>query len=372
MAQRIVRRFFLGLGLLAHTSLAALRVVSFNIHGWRDEAHQDNLEGLICLLQSLQPDVLCLNEVLHPFNAPAASDPYWQAVRERRGYGYLLPASSRPLEDSQHNYLRRLADALEMPHVAFGAAVGTEDEPVPFRRSFFGQLPFGNAILARHELIDIKHAVLRVGPSDIEDARRLGGQQRTSDDLEDRAVTTARVVLPDGGGCLGVCVTHLDHKAEPLRERQIREVVHCCQEAFGDGVPHIICGDLNSFDKRDMSEEQWSAIEALYEQRAWTPPPPPDSLVQRVLKGAAYTDSFAAQIDGGGGAAGGGHEQGCLPPRTCWTNTRLDYIWLSSSATGGPAALRVLAHRTIESGVSDHLPIVCDVQLANVVTSSRR
>ena len=38
----------------------ALRLVTFNIHGWRTAEHEDNLRQLIELLRSLEPDVLCL------------------------------------------------------------------------------------------------------------------------------------------------------------------------------------------------------------------------------------------------------------------------------------------------------------------------
>ena len=329
----------------------ALRLVTFNIHGWRDEQHNDNLDRLIDLLKSLRPDVLCLNEVLHPFVAPAPEDEYWLEVRERRGYGYPPPPDSRPDEADQRCYLRRMAEALGLTHFAYGAAAGADAEPTPFRRSFFGQYPFGNAILSRHELADVRCATMQVGPADL----TLGDQPRTENDLEDRQLLSARVMLPDGC-CMGVCVTHLDHKAEALRERQAAEVAQHCASAFGDdNLPHVVCGDLNSFDRRDMSATQWASIHDLYQSRGWTPPPQPDSRVQRIFFDAGYEDAFSAR-------SGASSERQALPPPTCWTMTRLDYIWLSAAAAQGPSSLRVHAHRTIQSDASDHLPIVCDLE----------
>ena len=143
-------------------------------------------------------------------------------------------------------------------------------------------------------------------------------------------------------------MTHLDHKAEELRSRQAGEVLAHCREAFGDDQAHVICGDLNSFDQRDMSDEQWATINDLYQSRGWTPPPNPDSLVQQVLmRDGGYRDAFAE--------AGHGDEK---PPRTCWTNTRLDYILLSPGAR-----VRVITHATIEDGASDHLPVVNELEL---------
>ena len=118
----------------------------------------------------------------------------------------------------------RLAAALEMPHLAFGAAAGDGDAPgEPFCSSFFGHYPFGNCILSRHALADVRHVRLRVSPPDL----TVGSQPRTPWDLEHRSVITARVLLPDGY-MLGVCAAHLDHKAEELRERQMSRILaHC-------------------------------------------------------------------------------------------------------------------------------------------------
>ena len=52
-----------------------VRIVSYNIHAWRDAEHADNLERLSSLLAGLAPDVVCLNEVLHPYVCTAAVDP---------------------------------------------------------------------------------------------------------------------------------------------------------------------------------------------------------------------------------------------------------------------------------------------------------
>lgn len=317
-----------------------LRVVSFNIHAWRTAEHQDSLERLIALLDQVDADVLCLNEVLHPFVAPPSTHPYWSEVRERRGHGLECPTGTRPDEDSPTTYVARLAAALRMPHHAFFA--GTETG------SFFGRFPFGNCILSKFELIDVCGELLRVSDADL----TLGGQERTPKDLEDRAVLTAKVALPVGG-TFGIAVTHLDHKAEELRERQIGEAIQHCNDAFDDSVPSILCGDLNSFDRRDMSEAMWKDINALYSSKGW-PPPRATSLVQLALHSAGYADAFALQGEAGASST--------LPPPTCWTRTRLDYVMLSSSAQ---QRCHVLAHRTLVEGgdASDHMPVCVDLEV---------
>ena len=135
----------------------ALRLVTYNIHAWRDAEHAENLPRLIELLRSLKPDVLCLNEVLQPFTAPPPSDPYWQIVREKRGHGYPPPAGSRPTNDADpSNYLCQLSAALGLPHAAFGGAAGMDSTPQDYRKSYFGQYPFGNAILSKYALRDVR------------------------------------------------------------------------------------------------------------------------------------------------------------------------------------------------------------------------
>ena len=183
----------------ASAATTRLRLMTYNIHAWRDSAHVDNLERLINLINEVQPDVLCLNEVLHPFAGPAPDDPYWRDVRERRGHGRDPPAGSQPPVSSPEAYLNRLALATGLPNCAF--ATGSEDG------SFFGAFPFGNAILSRHALSGVSRRVLGVTAEDLS----LGGQTRTSADLEPRAALAALVDLP-GGASLGVCSTHLDHK----------------------------------------------------------------------------------------------------------------------------------------------------------------
>ena len=101
--------------------------------------------------------------------------------------------------DSPEAYLNRLARATGLQNCAF--ATGSEDG------SFFGAYPFGNAILSRHSLSGVRRQVLGVTPADLS----LGGQTRTSADLEPRAALAALIELPDGKS-FGICSTHLDHK----------------------------------------------------------------------------------------------------------------------------------------------------------------
>ena len=75
---------------------------------------------------------MCLNEVLHPFCAPAADAPYWEEVRARRGYDLDAPAPGSVPDDVADSLLHRLADAVALPHLVHGAADPNHDpNPVP-------------------------------------------------------------------------------------------------------------------------------------------------------------------------------------------------------------------------------------------------
>ena len=43
---------------------------------------------------------------------------------------------------------------------------------------------------------------------------------------------------------------------------------------------------------------------------------------------------------------------------TCWTNTRVDYVWLSENFPG-----KVIKYGTVDTNASDHYPVVVDIEL---------
>eukprot|EP00617_Octactis_speculum_P009670 CAMPEP_0185775334 /NCGR_PEP_ID=MMETSP1174-20130828/81671_1 /TAXON_ID=35687 /ORGANISM="Dictyocha speculum, Strain CCMP1381" /LENGTH=131 /DNA_ID=CAMNT_0028462869 /DNA_START=1 /DNA_END=393 /DNA_ORIENTATION=+ len=125
------------IGILAWPSSSLrLKVISYNVHAWRDSVHEDNLEQLIETIKAENPDVVALNEVLHPFVAP--SDPnYWALVAAGKGIGYAPPPNAEPHPDDPNNYLRRLSTRTGLIHTAFAEA--SRDA------CFFGRFGFGNA-----------------------------------------------------------------------------------------------------------------------------------------------------------------------------------------------------------------------------------
>lgn len=137
-------------------------------------------------------------------------------------------------------------------------------------------------------------------------------------------------------------------------------------------LPHILCGDLNSFDRADLDGEGWEAVRRHYKARGW-PPPTPHSLVLRELFSRGFEDSFRlAPMEGRVAMAGLSVETSGLrlPPPTCWTSNplfRIDWLLLRVPA-GCHQSVRVRRHATLtaapgQADVSDHRPVVLDVDL---------
>ena len=304
-------------------ALERLRVMTWNVHAWRDSDHRDNFDGVVETCQGEQPDVLCLNEVLHPYNIEAQKDGYLAAVKNGEGVG--LDVRPCAVADS---YLHRLAAALGMPHVAFVEAERA--------KCFFGAAPFGNAVLSRRPFVDAGHLVLAAEPGDV----RLGGQRR--DDVESRGVVWAAVEVGDER--VGFAAAHLDHKAEELREKQIGR----CLDHVNAHCPalHLVCGDLNTFRRADHSDAAWDAIVAFYASRGW-PRPAERSLALDACEARGYADAGA----------------GAAPDVTCWTHNplfRIDHVLLND---GLRRACDVEHYRRVESAASDHFPVAFDLAL---------
>jgi len=301
-----------------------LRVLTYNVHAWRDSDHRDNFAGVVAACRAAEPDVVCLNEVLHPYNGALQSAGYFAAVKDRKGVG-LEVVEAAP----DKSYLHLLAAQLDMPHVAYGEAERDG--------CFFGRMAFGNAILSKRPFVKAGHLVVRPDPGD----ERLGDQAR--DSVEARGMVWCSVEV--GAEKVGVASAHLDHKSEPLRAKQLRAMLERLN-AEGPAL-NLVCGDLNTFRKADHSAPAWRAILAFYASRGWPAPAEESETLE------------AAEALGYGDAAEGFRNVGV----TCWTHRplfRIDHVLLN-------AALRrrcdVLDYARPDSIASDHFPVVFELEV---------
>lgn len=184
-----------------------MRVLTYNIHGWRDRAGQVDVPRLARVIASSQADIVALNEVFHPLAAPGSDQPA----------------------------LLWLADLLGM-QAAFGVALMPQFAFAPLAS-------YGNALLTRYPLL--AHAGHHLTP--------VAGH-------EQRGLLEARVLLPDGKTPFSVYVIHLDQSSEAVRVQQLTAAF---QWTVRDrNRPHLLLGDFNALAPDDYAgrEQELAAL----------------------------------------------------------------------------------------------------------------
>ncbi|HEY8506208.1 MAG TPA: endonuclease/exonuclease/phosphatase family protein, partial [Gemmataceae bacterium] len=80
-----------------------MRVLTYNIHGWRTTDDRPNLSLVAELLERAQVDVVGLNEVYHPYPAESGAALGWLAGRLGMSYAFAacesrkLPGAGTPV-----------------------------------------------------------------------------------------------------------------------------------------------------------------------------------------------------------------------------------------------------------------------------------
>jgi endonuclease/exonuclease/phosphatase family metal-dependent hydrolase len=172
---------------------ATLRVMTYNIFAGNDLTRQSNLERIGALADSLEVDVLLLQEVDRMTGRSGGVD---QAAA--------------------------IAGRARM-HFVFGASMQ------------FDGGEFGNAIVSRWPVQRFHVQPLGTGPAPDSGAATA----------EPRSLLHA--VLATSAGAVHVVVTHLDQRADPrARNAQLLELLAYLAEAVPDGEPIVLGGDMNA------------------------------------------------------------------------------------------------------------------------------
>lgn len=325
-----------------------MRVMQWNVHGWRDSDHMDNIDRLVQHIKIVAPDVLVLNEVLHPYTLPAgdAAEVYMAVVKAGEGAGYEPPPSTGSEEDP---YLRHLARETGLLHYHFGAAV---------QDGYFGRYGYGNAILSRTPLQNVSTWVIEARALNFAPDRRI--------EAENRVVLAVDVSASDGNASLTLTTTHLDQLDELLREQQMTQVLKAIEARVApksgphrvgvldysrvpsdDGV--LFVGDLNTYHAADYDVQSWAKIQAMWALKGWGTPPE-QSPVMTKLQEAGYRDAHSlCGVEG-------------FARATCWVTNplfRVDYMMLNDTAERKWAVESI--DRVDSATCSDHYPIVMDM-----------
>lgn len=207
-----------------------MKVLTYNIHGWRALDDRSNLDLLASVIAESGADLVGLNEVFHPAATPAG--PALAVLAQRLGMSY-----------------------------AFGPTVSAEPQPA--------HPPYGNALLSRWPILAF--AAHHLPPM------TTYGQ---------RGLLEARVLLPTGKP-FTLYITHLDHRAEALRLEQWAAAQTWLVR--DRGRPHLVIGDFNALADTDYAAPaDLARLRAYQSQRGW--PNPAFDLVAQVLK-AGYVDA---------------------------------------------------------------------------------
>jgi endonuclease/exonuclease/phosphatase family metal-dependent hydrolase len=278
-----------------------MRIVTYNIHGWRTADNQPNLTAVGDALQALDADIIGLNEVYYP----------------------------RVITGSDQPALAALAERLHM-HFVFGPCLrwpAQNDMPAD---------AYGNALLSRWPIIaDAAHHLT----SKEEDPQRLLATK------EQRGLLEGRIQLPPGsslGQTFTVYSIHLDHTDEEARSIQLR--VARTWLGRDRSRAHVVMGDFNAISLGDFEDRaaELDEIAAHHTGHNLTNRPAGPQVIAQMEK-AGYVDLYP-KFNGPG-------ERSYL---TSTTAIRIDYIFasraLADKATGCGIWLEA-------DGVSDHRPV---------------
>jgi endonuclease/exonuclease/phosphatase family metal-dependent hydrolase len=279
-----------------------MRVLTFNVHGWRTAADDPNHEAVARVIGASGADIVGLNEVYYPRPAPGRERPALTELAERLGMHFLFgPALRWPAQD---------------------------DVPAP---------AFGNALLSRWPIL-------------------AGAAHHLTDvpGKEERGLLEARILLPTQRS-LTVYVTHLDHTDEDVRVTQLRALR--TWTVRDRNRPHLILGDFNAINRWDFSGREGD-LEKLAQH------PTGQNLVKSekggpqvvaALEKAGYVDALTRF-----GTPGDASYVPVQDPPL-----RIDYIFVSAPLAPALTACRIWPEAAGQEA-SDHRPVLAEFDLDRI------
>lgn len=280
-----------------------MRIVTYNIHGWRTQDGEPNVDAIGDLLAATGADIIGLNEVFYPRIMPGNELPALETLAARLDMHYLFgPCLRWPAQDG-------------LPEDAYG-----------------------NALLSRWPII--AGAAHHLTPKE-EDRQALLA------DKEQRGLLEARILMPNQKP-LTIYVTHLDHTDEAARLLQLRVAR---QWLVRDrNRPHIVMGDFNAIHLWDFAEreDEYRALAAHPNGSNLTNVGQGPQVVEQMLK-QGYVDLMQA--------AGEAGQQSYIPATD--TAIRIDYIFATQQLADHVQSC-VLWPEPAGQEASDHRPVLAE------------
>ena len=275
-----------------------MRILTFNIHGWRTIDGTPDLDRVAAVLTATGADIIGLNEVRYPRAVAGSDRPALELLAERLGMHFVFgPCLRWPAQD-------------DMPSEAFG-----------------------NALLSRWPII--ASSAHHLTPKGEDQQGLLAGK-------EQRGLLEGRILLPSQR-TLTVYVTHLDHSDEAVRAIQLR--VARTWLGRDRNRPHLLMGDFNTVSLWDYAgrEHEVDALTAVDHGPRLACGAKGLQVVAQLEK-AGYVDAYRRF-----GAPG---ERTFLPGTAA---LRVDYIFLSAPLADACTACVIVQDA---DGVSDHRPVL--------------
>ena len=279
-----------------------MRLVTYNIHGWRTAQGRPNLDAVGEVLAATRGDIIGLNEVFYPRVVNGDSRPALEALADRLGMHFVFgPCLRWPAQDN-------------MPGDAYG-----------------------NALLSRWPILASAAHHLTPVP-----------------DKEQRGLLEARIALPNGRA-FTIYVTHLDHTSEEARLVQLRALR--TWTVRDRNRPHAVVGDFNAiaaWDHAAAPDGLGHLARTPKGQNLAHAAQGGPQVVGQMLK-AGYVDAYA-QV----GAPGAQSYIAEIDPVI-----RIDYIFLRASLAPALTECEIWQEAPGQEA-SDHRPVVAEFDLARL------
>ena len=278
-----------------------MRVMTYNIHGWRTAAGRPNLGPVMRVIRESGADIVGLNEVFHPQAVDGDGLPGLQELAQSLGFYFVFgPCLRWPATDS-------------LPESSYG-----------------------NALISRWPII--ASAAHHLTPID---------------GIEQRGLLEGRILLPDER-TFTVYATHLDYTSEENRLVQLRALRSWTVR--DRSRPHVVMGDFNAIHPWDYAGRE-EALAALAAQPMTAHMAVgvdgsinggPQVIAQ--MEKAGYVDAFTRF-----GSPGQSSFLLSAEPM------RIDYIFASQPLVPHLTDCRILSEMA-DYDASDHVPVLAEME----------
>ena len=124
---------------------------------------------------------------------------------------------------------------------------------------------------------------------------------------------------PPSSFSLFITCVHLDHRTEPRRIRELKEIVRKSSYEERKDQGHLWVGDFNSLTREDYSNEEWTKIARIRALNCWEKPRV--ELTDLVVKKHGFQDTWKQF---------GGHSSNLGSMKTCRFDTHIDYVYANN------------------------------------------